>query len=293
MSEIKYRFTDTGDKKHCHELCKDGVWKPLRGTSTILDVLSKPLTYWAVGLALAKLGWVKISMKPDEIPDEIKARAKELELEFKKAYSGYVSIPREIRLEGLTVKLEEIQKMSPDEFLSLLDEAYTAHKQNLKETAKGGKDLHALAEAWIKGEISGERITPDPGIQPLVLWAKENVKRWLWSEMHCYSEKHWIGGISDAGFETIDGIYGILDIKSSKDAYTSQFLQIGGYEIQVTENGGFDAQGNHLFTLDKKIGQYVIFPFGMKKPEAQIRYNTDELRRGFLAAEYLDRLINV
>lgn len=293
MSDSKYRFTDTEEKSHCHEFLKEGTWKPLLGTSTVLDVLSKPLTYWAVGLALAKLGWVKISMKPDEIPPHMRQQAEEMALEFKRAYSGYVSIPREIRLAGLAGKLAEIQGMNVEEFLSLLDEAYVAHKTNLKVTAQGGKDLHALAEAWIKGQISGENIEPDVAIKPLVLWARKNVKRWLWSEMHCYSEKHWVGGISDAGYENNEGVYGILDLKSSKDAYTSQFIQIGGYDVQISENGGFDAEGNKIFELgDKTIGEYIIFPFGMKNPEAQVRYNTAELRKGFLATAYLYRLIN-
>ena len=47
-----YKFDD---KNHLHTL--NG--KALTGTSSIGNVLAKPLTWWASGLAVSKLGWIK------------------------------------------------------------------------------------------------------------------------------------------------------------------------------------------------------------------------------------------
>ncbi len=75
-------------------------------------------------------------------------------------------------------------------------------------------------------------------------WACQNVKRFLFTEGHCYSEKHWIGGICDAGYERLDGRFELGDHKSSREAYVSQFFQIAGYDIEISENGVLDANGN-------------------------------------------------
>ena len=56
---MKYKFDEsidpeTGKQNHLHLL--DG--KPLTGTSSVEDVLSKVLTWWASGLAVEKFGWL-------------------------------------------------------------------------------------------------------------------------------------------------------------------------------------------------------------------------------------------
>ena len=46
---MKYQFNE---KEHIHTLDD----KPLMGTSTVVGIIAKPLTYWASGLAVGKLG---------------------------------------------------------------------------------------------------------------------------------------------------------------------------------------------------------------------------------------------
>ena len=60
METKKYRFVDT-DKEHLHQIFDESLedWQNLTGTSSVVDVLDKPLTWWASGLACAKLGWIK------------------------------------------------------------------------------------------------------------------------------------------------------------------------------------------------------------------------------------------
>src|SRR5258708_4411153 len=99
-----YKF----DKEnHLHSL--DG--KPLIGTSTVVGVVSKPLTWWASGLAVAKLGWVKeltLYSKPKPTKEQISKNAQQ-------------------RLESAGVHLLSVKDMDAQQYLSLLDKAYRAH----------------------------------------------------------------------------------------------------------------------------------------------------------------------
>lgn len=117
----RYKFLNENDE-HLHTL--DG--KPLIGTSTALKVLAKPLTWWAAGLAVAELGWVK------EVKTWDKPKPTKEDIEKNKI----------ARLLAAELGLEKIKNMDPKEFLALLDIAYKAHSTNLKKTAGAGTDLH-------------------------------------------------------------------------------------------------------------------------------------------------------
>lgn len=263
----RYSFDNTDDK-HMHLL--DG--KPLMGTSTIVGVLAKPLTWWASGLAVAKLGWTKIQEKVGK---------------------KYIKNPRSERLAIASQKFAEIKQKTDDEYLDLLDEAYSAHSKNLKETASDGTDLHQELENYIKAHMTGITITPNPRIEPFIKWTNANVKRFIWSEKHCYSEKLWTGGISDCGVELINGDYGILDFKRAKDAYTSMFIQCAGYDTAIEENGLFEADGTFIMRLDKPIKFYGIIPFGADVVGLHVRYDTEDLKKAFEACTLLHKLTNL
>jgi len=115
------------------------------------------------------------------------------------------------------------------------------------------------------------------------------VKRFLFTEGHCYSEKHWIGGICDAGYERLDGRFELGDHKSSREAYVSQFFQIAGYDIEISENGVLDANGNLLYTLEKPVSRYCIFAFGGTTPQPCFYEDIKGGREAFLAALLLYR----
>lgn len=261
--ENRYKYIDEG-KQHLHTL--DG--KALIGTSSVSNVLAKPLTWWASGLAVAKFGWMN---KKDE---NGKFRTKEERLHQAKGQRGWIA--------GFT----------DEGYLELLDEAYAAHSKKLETSAVDGTDLHAEIEKFIKDDMAGVRGHYDPKIDPFIIWADKNVKRFLWSEGHCYSEKLWTGGISDAGFEDKDGKFAVLDIKSSKDAYLSQFWQCAGYDIEISENGVLDKDGNLIYKLEKTIDYYVIFPFGMKEPEAKLYLDAKGGREAFEAEVFLYKKLN-
>src|SRR5689334_11430124 len=75
--------------------------KPLLGTSTVVGIISKPLTWWASGLAVKEFGWT------NKGNDKV----------------GWT--PRELRLKIARDTLEEIRMMTDDQYLTLLDKAYS------------------------------------------------------------------------------------------------------------------------------------------------------------------------
>jgi len=255
---MKYKFSK---ENHLHTL--NG--KPLTGTSSIVSVLAKPLTYWASGLAVAEFGW----LNPKKFSPE----------ECQKA---------------LQEKFKMVKGLSDIQYGKLLDKAYRAHATNLKKTAKAGTDLHAELERFVKSEMGKNKENHfDKQIQPYIDWSKKNVKKYIASEAHCYSEKLWVGGIFDAMAELNDGNVAIIDFKSSRDAYPSQFLQSAGYVIQVEENGLFSQGGEHNKKIDQKITQLIIVPFGAEKVEPKIRNNIGDYKKGFEASVVLYRLLGL
>lgn len=261
----KYMFDEVN---HIHTFNN----KPLLGTSTVVGVIAKPLTWWASGLAMAKLGWIN----------------------SKKMVDGkYKTIKLEDRLASAGVMLEKLKNMSVESYLALLDEGYKAHSVKLSDSASDGTDLHAELESYVKYHMGiWEAKNFSDRIMPFINWVEQNVDEFLWSEMHCYSDKLWVGGISDVGVKLKNGQIGIIDFKSSKESYESQFIQCSGYDIQITENGGYTWDGKKIFSLEKPIEFYAIIPFGAEKFTVDFRYNVDELKEAFKGALTIYKILN-
>lgn len=263
----RYQF----DKKnHLHLL--DG--QPLTGTSSVSSVIAKPLTWYASGLAVKEFGC------PDpKVLTKIKNRK-------------VTSEERDELRKSLFSKLEEIKKMTPDDYLKLIDRAYRAHDTNLRNKAEEGTDLHAELERFVRDEMNGEMRLPEAyheRIRGFVSWARANVKKWLWSEAHCYSEKHWLGGISDAGYIGNNGEVILMDFKSSREAYLTQFWQCAGYDIQISENGLLTPNGDQISEPITGFNRYAIVPFGMERPTPQFFEDIAGAKEAFLAEVLLYR----
>lgn len=256
-------------EKHLHTL--DGI--PLMGTSTVVGVIAKPLTWWASGLAVKEFGW-----------SPVKDRDKK-------------KIPIDIRLPIAASKFAEIKELSDVAYLQLLDKAYRAHYDNLDRTAVVGTDRHSALEGYVRHiieEYSGipmATLGEHESVQLFSEWAVANVSKFLVSESHCYSRRLWTGGIVDLLFLDIQGRTAIMDFKSSREAYLSQFFQIAGYDIAISENGVFNSEGDLIYKTDKTIEYYSVFPFGMEKPTPQFHFEVEEARRGFEAAVVLHKII--
>lgn len=248
---MTYKFVDE-NKKHLHTLRGE----PLLGTSTVTGVMSKPLTWWAAGLAVGKLGWTNGKIK---------------------VAGRYQTVPDAKRLPIAEAVLQKLQGLPTKDYLKLLDEAYKAHSEKLKDSAEVGIDRHELLEKVVKlWLLNGGIPTPMPHGDPLVLkfieWSLEHIERFILSEAHCYSERLWLGGIVDCVAKLKTGDLAVIDFKSSKEAYDNQWVQVSLYDIQLEENGAFDASGVQIVP-PLKATRYLIVPFGA--PEFVVEERTD------------------
>lgn len=254
-----YTYTDEA-KAHLHTFKN----KPLLGTSSIVGVLAKNLTWWS-----AELSAVECLEAGELIPT---IREEYLEAK-KKGKPG----------------IDALQKKYP-----IFKKARFAHFVDKNDKADKGTDMHELLENYIKFCIEENDSKPtvtysatSKYVNDFKNWAYENVEKFLWSEIHCYSESMWVGGISDVGVQLKDGRVGILDFKSSKESYDSQFIQDAGYDLQITENGGFTKNGVKMFTLPKPISFYGIVPFGSEEFKVDMRGDVETLKECFKACVVL------
>lgn len=275
----RYSYDDT-DGKHCHMI--GGV--PLLGTSTVVGVISKPLSFWASSEAVKTLGWIK-PLNPRDKPSAQDKAANDL-----------------ARLNRAHEMLQKFPVMTPAEYMALLDKAYRAHADSLDKSADKGTEMHLRLQQFVEACIvknEGKPLPIDKDASPewekvklFSEWAQENVAKFIASEAHCYSEVLFVGGITDCICELKNGQRAIIDFKSSKEAYRSQFCQVAGYHTELLENGLVKANGDLIGMLDKDVDCYIIFPFGMVEMKPQYEYDTLAMRKGFAACVVLYKLMN-
>ncbi len=254
----KYEFKD-GAGEHLHTL--DG--KPLTGTSSVMSIVAKPLTWWASGEAVKTLGWTHPKYASEE--------------------------ERKVKAEAA---FEVIKGLTVPEYIARLDKAYGAHNSNKNKAATKGKNLHKTLETYVKLCIEENGGVPlaakEDSIQDFIDWSVTEVDQFLWSELHVWSEKYWIGGITDAGARLKSGRVAIIDFKSSKAAYPNQFWQCGGYDVELSENGGWTATGEKIME-PIKIDTHIIIPFGAETFSPAVVHTPELNRNAFLAALLLYR----
>lgn len=145
-----------------------------------------------------------------------------------------------------------------------LEEARDAWKTNRDKSAKKGTERHATLEDYVRECIKENEGRPlvrqIDGVQPFIDWSVKNVKRFIGTELNCYSRDLWVGGICDLVVEMNDGKVLIGDHKSSKEAYLDQFIQTALYGLLIKSSGGLTADGEEVLKVPEVNG-YVIFPF--------------------------------
>jgi hypothetical protein len=279
-----YRFDE---KNHIH------LYKniPLHGTSTVSKIIGggSALQWWASGMAVSQLGWIKKEYAPED--------------KYKKK-----CLNEKERLTCACHKLSFIMNMNHIEYLDLLDIAYKAHSVRLKESAEKGVDLHKEIEFYVKCKIEGKDVYAQD-LKTFIEWSEKNVKKWLFSELHVYSEELWTGGIIDCGYLDLNDNFCLGDFKSGS-AWMSAAVQLGGYAKQLVDNmGGFDKDGNKIFdynpySISKKDfihapkecivsipHSLAIFPFkGVFKEPVIISGQTNRYMRAFSNALELYKL---
>ncbi len=259
----RYRFLNDNDE-HLHTL--DG--RQLYGTSTVVGIISKELTWWASGMALAPLGFLN-KRKGHKIAERVSAAS---------------------------MAKCRIASMPAREYADFLDECYRAHNTKKETTAVAGTNMHLHLEEYVNESIyrnAGEPLDLIPADTREVAifseWACANVREFLWSEAHCYSERLWTGGISDVGAILRDGTFAIIDFKSAKEAYYGYFVQMGGYATAIIENGLLTADGATVHSgwnlqAPNRFGAFIVFPFGAADVKPDIRTSTAAFERNFESA---------
>lgn len=264
----KYKFVNKG-RSHTHTLARDEVnYSPLKGTTTIInEVFPPPLAWYGSAKALELFGFITEKKEPDEMK--------------RKALL-------EKGLADLTLLIEGEDRL--DKYADFLSTCYSNHDAYKRQKGKEGTDMHAMIEEYIKKCIteangmplgapaaSGNDKSP---IFDFVVWACKDVKQFLWSEAHCFSEKLWVGGICDFGFVHKNGKIIIGDAKSG--TYSKYFIQTALYGIQIKENGLFTEDGTSIPLIEQayktQIDGYMIWNYN----ESIENYRTD--------VEYLENL---
>lgn len=229
---------------------------PLIGTTTALDVLGKNLTWWAAELAAVEC------LESGEKIENIRSEYEEAITSGNKKKS-----------------IDALQKKYP-----LFKKARFAHYNNKNKSADKGIDLHSVVEQYIKNEIAGLPQFPitDDRIVKFVEWSKINVKRFLFSELHCYSKALHCGGIADFGHIDMEDNFFLDDVKSSREPYFNHWAQLGGYDLQISENGGYTPEGKKIFDLSgKEFKGHAIFCAGYDLGKPFFNYETARVRRAF------------
>lgn len=243
---------------------------PLIGTSSVVGVISKPLTWWA-----AETAAVECLESGEKIPT--------IRQEYEEAVASG----------DKKAGIDALQKKYP-----IFKKARFAHFESKNDKADKGTDMHAELEKYVKWCIEGHggipleaKLDEIPQVLNFGKWAQENVKKFLVSEGHCYSRELWVGGITDCMAEMKDGQIAIIDFKSSREAFDGQFIQVAGYDLEQSESGILDTEGNEILP-PQKITKYIIIPFGAKEFKVEERYNVEELREAFKAANKLYQFLN-
>ena len=253
----KYRFLDE-NKEHIHQIDRGQGWENLYGTTTAIDeTLQKGgLTWWASSMAVGTMGWLN---------------PKKFE--------------KETRLDSAAKSLFAIKTMDSDQYLDLLDEAYKSHNTKKLSRAKEGIDLHELAEEYIKYVMGGKSPNREGNkielLVPFIKWCDKNVKRFLFSEIHAFSEKLWVGGKLDFGAELVNGDYILADIKSRDSDYLSDHIQCGFYDLQLSESKeGYDKDGNVVWKMERPFDKHAIFTLGEKFTEPKFSESVSMNKEG-------------
>lgn len=209
--------------------------------------------------------------------------------------------------EGLLAEYEEVQKINDwkekSNAMKALDKKYPdfaeARKAAIRQrdgSAAKGTARHGVLESYVEHCIDkgGAPVKAEAeSIQMFIDWSLENVDQFYFTEGHCFSEKLWIGGISDIGLKIKDD-KGVLyeeegvktfrtgqrlvgDHKSSKSAFFDQFIQCALYDIELAENGILEANGGKLGDWELADG-YVVFPFRSQPFTPEFRWNVGDFR---------------
>jgi hypothetical protein len=246
----KYKFDET---RHKHYINGNEV----TGTTTICGVIDKPaLMPWAVKVSMEKL--VEITGDGPLTKENID-EAKKAPFQKKTTAGSFGTVVHAVAEHfNKTGVVLPCNSLELDEKVQSLAQTFTE-----KELKKGDKLISQYIEWFNK-------------VGAKVLYVEQNV----------FSETHHIGGIFDLVLEINGKIY-LTDFKTSSGVYPSQFIQMGGYDIQLEE------MMERGYIQDFAVDGFIVIHLPRKGScKVHIKENTDHYRRAFRACIYIYRLIN-
>lgn len=186
--------------------------------------------------------------------------------------------------------IEKAEEVTP----KVIKEARTAWRRKRDKAGDIGTRIHDAIEEYVKAKIKDE---PEPVLElteheqkmfdKFKEWEEDNDVTFLLSEQKLYSEKHWFAGTVDLVVE-VDGKIYVADIKTGKDIYVGNYIQMGGYEVALEELGKIkDCAGYIVVNLPKQL---------KKNGEARFKegrvHNTKDFKEAFLHCLALYRFLN-
>lgn len=228
FDEIKHRFTVNG---------KSII--SVTGVTSVIDK-SRPLIYWAVGLAkgflMENLQTLIDDTKGDKIAAIIEEAAKQHSIRKQQAADVGTQVHAWV-------------------------EAFIKAKSK-KDWPEIPKDPQVFN-----------------GITAFLKWVDEYDVKFISSERHIYSKKHKYAGIMDAE-AIIQKKLCVIDFKTSKGIYPEMRFQVAAYQAAVEEESGKEYSGNKwLARFDKETGEFEAHEFAEQEKDFKAFLAALELRR--------------
>lgn len=163
-----------------------------------------------------------------------------------------------------------------------------------RDSAGGiGTQCHYWIEQFVKAKINGSEYIPNyesenvkKMVEKFIEWSVNENITFLLSEQKIYSTEHFYAGTVDIVFEKGGKKY-IGDIKTAKDIYSTNYLQMAGYHICFEELGKLkDLAGYCVINIPKIVNEKVA--------KIKVKYvkDTKTCKRTFLSVLDLYRYIN-
>lgn len=244
----KYTFDE---KRHKHYI--NG--REVAGTTSIVGVIDKPaLMPWAVKISME---YLKNNLTDLTKLDDVIEESKKQPNEAKKSAGRFGTVVHAL-CEHFNNTGEVLPIDSPKLPQEVLD--IQIDKSQQKKAVK-------LTEQYKK-------------------WFEDNKVKIHYVEQNVFSETYFVGGIFDMVLE-IDGKMYLGDFKTSSGVYPSQFVQMGGYEIQLEEM----MERGYIDNI--QIDGYIVIHIPRKGSLKEHRIvDTNNYKRAFRACLYIYRLVN-
>lgn len=153
-------------------------------------------------------------------------------------------------------------KAGRTDFEKIHKESWNAGKNISKAAQDIGKNVHAYAEAHIKGLPAPLLLTDEAkrGVEAFHKWLDAHKVVFKASERLVFSKEHYFAGTCDFVAE-IDGELAVGDFKASNGIYNEYRFQTAAYQHALQEEKGITFPVRWIVRFDKNSGGFEAQPF--------------------------------